>query len=135
MHHIISVVIVKCTGHEDCDSDPKGLQKIVSVVKSERKGHTRDSRYFRLVFGFALEGAGPFDPHKKIGQKQGESTMDTTSGWPVRLGFLMIEVTMSCLTVFENDHLGILDTDIYTCLARIHHKCPKVVLELAERSG
>ena len=66
--------------------------------------------------------------------------MDTTSGWPMRLEFLKIEagifVQMSCLTVFENNHLGTLDIDIYTRLARIHHKSTKVALELAEeRSG
>ena len=43
-----------------------------------------------------------------------------------------IFVQMSCLTVFENNDLGTLDTDIQTRLARIHHKSPKVALELAE---
>ena len=46
--------------------------------------------------------AGPFDPHKKIDQKQGKSTMDSTSGCSVRLGFHMIEAGDLCPNVLSH---------------------------------
>ena len=56
--------------------------------------------------------AGLFDPHKKIGQKQGKSTMEEHNGHD-QCGFLMIEAGDLCPNVlshrFENNHLGILE--------------------------